>query len=66
MSGLVGGISCFDSRDELFSEFPRAKESLGTKAATTYAATLCDFFLLWRVFFVKLEILYLPSGTWKM
>lgn len=49
-----------------FSEFTRAKKSLGTEAATAYAATVCMTFLLWEGFFVKLEILYLPSGTWKM
>lgn len=66
MNGLVGSMRCFDSRDELFSEFSNARKSLGTEAATTYTATLCGFFQLWKGFFVKLEILYLLSGTWKM
>lgn len=42
--GLVGGMSCFGSRDELFSEFTRAKKSLGTEAATAYAAAVCVIF----------------------
>lgn len=41
MNGLVGGMSCFGSRDELFSEFTRAKKSLGIEAAT---ATVCVIF----------------------
>lgn len=67
MNGLVGGMSCFGSRDELFSEFTRAKKSLGTEAATAYAAAVCViFFPLWKGCFVKLEVLYLLSGTCRM
>lgn len=41
MNGLVGGMSCLDSGDELFSELTRASNSLGTEAVTADAATVC-------------------------
>lgn len=63
----MGGMSCFGSRDELLSEFTRAKKFLGTEAAADCTASVCvTFFPWWKGFFVKLEILYLPSGTWKV
>lgn len=37
----MGGMSCLDSRDELFSEFTRASNSLGTEAVTAHAAMVC-------------------------
>lgn len=36
MNGLVGSMSCFDSRDELFSEFTRVTNSLGKAAVTAF------------------------------
>lgn len=44
LNGCVRGMSCFDSRDELFSEFTRAQKSLGTEAATACAASVCVIF----------------------
>lgn len=54
VNGLVGGMSYLDSRDELFSEFTRASNSLDTETVTAYAATVCvTFFHYGKDFFCE-------------